>query len=143
VPGGNPSDMTVQIVTAPDGGYVVGTSAITDANFRLDFRIFKLASDLNAPNPPLSPNPSSLSLSAFPNPFNGTATLNFSIPRAMPLSLKAYNLLGQQIAVITEGTYSAGVHSIPWDCPACPSGVYVLSLDGNGVHQTHKVMLLK
>ncbi len=84
---------------------------------------------------------------AYPNPFNPSTTIPFSLPAGDPrVELKAYNLLGQEVARIFEGPAAAGEHRLHWDASGLASGVYVLRLgtsSQSGGALTSKVLLLK
>lgn len=51
----------------------------------------------------------------YPNPFNPTTTIRFGLPVASTVTMRIYNLLGQQIATLLSGQFAAGVHQTIWD----------------------------
>jgi hypothetical protein len=67
-------------------------------------------------------------LQTFPNPFNPTTTLSFSLPDEAIVSLGVYDVLGRKIAGLAEGSYSAGIHKSMWDAVGYSSGVYFARL---------------
>jgi hypothetical protein len=96
----------------------------------------------------LSPNPfilhpSSFSLSAYPNPFNPTTTLAFSLPSAGRVKLQVYDLTGRLVTTLADRVLAAGNHTYSLDATACPSGIYFARLSGPSVSVTHKLVLLK
>lgn len=80
---------------------------------------------------------------AYPNPFNQTTTIKFSIPGAGHVSLKIYNILGEVIATLINNEMGAGVHKITWDARGSASGIYFIHLTYGGYAQTQKVLLQK
>ena len=91
---------------------------------------------------PFIPHPSSLILSAYPNPFNAETTIHFALPRAQDVEVSVYNVLGERIELLTAGRYEAGEHSVRWQANGA-SGIYFLQLTGANLLKTQKVMLLK
>ena len=82
-------------------------------------------------------------LRSYPNPFNATTTLQYSLLQSSGVTIEIYNIVGQRVATIYEGFQDAGEHSIHWDSSAFPSGVYFARLEAGGQSQTVKMMLLK
>ena len=88
--------------------------------------------------------PVSFSLSdAYPNPFNPSTSLNLTMPSEGFVSVKAYNLVGQVVGVIAEGSMDAGSHTMTWDASNLSSGVYLITAEYAGSVATQKVMLMK
>lgn len=84
----------------------------------------------------------------YPNPFNPTVNLNFELPVASDISLKIYNLLGQEIAVLLEGPVAAGWHAMQWrgidkSGKGVPSGVYFVRMQTKETSFTQKLLLLR
>ena len=89
--------------------------------------------------------PKSLHLGeAYPNPFNPSTNIDYSIPQNGRVALQVYNISGQRVATLVEGTVSAGKHTVVWDARNMPSGMYFYTLRAaNGYQVTKKVLLLK
>ena len=88
--------------------------------------------------------PSSFELgAAYPNPFNPSTSLNINMPENGYVTVKAYNLVGQVVSVITEGNMEAGNHTMTWDASSLSSGVYLITAEYAGTVATQKVMLMK
>jgi hypothetical protein len=79
----------------------------------------------------------------FPNPFNPTTTIAFSLPNAGNVNLSVFNVLGQKVATLKNGEMEAGNHTITWDASQQASGVYFYRLEANDYSKTIKAMLLK
>ena len=81
-------------------------------------------------------------LKAYPNPFNRILTVDFSLAASGDVQLAAYDLAGRRIAVLTEGVYTAGYHSVRWTPSGIPGGVYMLRLDAGGRVFMQKVVYM-
>jgi Tol biopolymer transport system component len=79
----------------------------------------------------------------YPNPFNPSTTIKCKIQDAGVYSLKVYNLLGQEVAVLNNGELKAGEYKFNFNASNLPSGVYIYQLRGANVNISHKMMLLK
>jgi hypothetical protein len=88
-------------------------------------------------------NPSSLSLSNSPNPFNAMTRIQFDLPQNSAVRLRVMNILGQEIITLVSGPLAAGYHDIAWNSRFAPSGLYFAVLDAGGVQKVKKMMLLK
>lgn len=81
---------------------------------------------------------------AYPNPFQSTTTLRFALDRAAYASLKVFDLLGREVATISEGVKQAGEHQVFFDGSALPRGVYIGRLEVvNHIAQTQMLVLVK
>lgn len=82
-------------------------------------------------------------LQNYPNPFNPTTHIDFILPQASKLTLRVYNLLGQEVKELANGRFSPGRHSIVLDASNLSSGIYFyrLQLENNVI--TKKLTLLK
>jgi hypothetical protein len=79
----------------------------------------------------------------FPNPFNPSTTINFTIPEDGLVKLSVYNLLGQEIRTLVEEQRQAGRYSEKFDADELNSGVYFYELRINDFVQTKKMQFLK
>lgn len=79
----------------------------------------------------------------FPNPFNPSTTIRFSIPASGNVTLKVYNLLGMEVATLVNGELSAGTHRVTFDAANLPSGVYFYRIDAGSFSDVRKMALLK
>jgi photosystem II stability/assembly factor-like uncharacterized protein len=80
---------------------------------------------------------------SYPNPFNPTTTIPFSLSAPAYVTVKVYNSIGQLVAVLLDGQVSAGYHGVRWDASSCPDGVYFYRLQTSSFVQTGKLVLLK
>jgi len=81
--------------------------------------------------------------SAYPNPFNPTTNIDFSVSEAGYASVKVYNLMGQVVGVLMDGMVDANTYNLTWDAQHLSSGVYMIKAESNGQVATQKIMLLK
>ncbi|MGB2867414.1 MAG: FG-GAP-like repeat-containing protein [Bacteroidota bacterium] len=79
----------------------------------------------------------------YPNPFNPTTTIRFELPKRVDVSLKVYNVLGEEIASLVEGARGPGWDAVEFDGRNLPSGMYFYCLRAEGHIETRKMLLLK
>jgi len=79
----------------------------------------------------------------YPNPFNPTTTISFSVPVNGDVSMKVYNMVGQEVATIVSGYQTAGFYMASFDASKLSSGVYFYKLQAGSFSQVKKMMLLK
>jgi len=79
----------------------------------------------------------------YPNPFNPTTEIDFTVPSDGYVRLSAYNVMGQEVSVIFDGFQTIGEHSYRWDASALPSGVYYVRLSSGKNVKTMKALLVK
>ncbi len=79
----------------------------------------------------------------YPNPFNPTTTISFSIPTKSFVTLKVYDALGKEVAVLVSGELLAGTYSRQWNASGLPSGVYFYTLQAGSLSETKKLILLR
>ncbi len=82
-------------------------------------------------------------LSNYPNPFNGTTTINYSVISSSAVELDVYNVLGVKVATLEAGTKAAGSYSIEWNAQNLQEGIYLLQLKLNDQVITKKIMINK
>jgi len=80
----------------------------------------------------------------YPNPFNPSTKISFSLPASGFATLKVYNVLGQEVATLVNGTVKGGeVQTVSFDGSALASGVYYCRLESGQKAETRKMLLLK
>jgi len=88
--------------------------------------------------------PGSYSLSQnHPNPFNPSTTIRYALAQAGHVTLKVYNLQGQEIATLVNANKLAGEYAVNWNPQNVPSGVYVYRLEAGEFTATKKLILLR
>ena len=79
----------------------------------------------------------------YPNPFNPSTEISFTLAKSAKVRLAVYNLLGKEVAVLVNGTMSAGYHPVTFNAKNLSSGVYFYKLEAGSTVLAKKMMLLK
>jgi len=79
----------------------------------------------------------------YPNPFNPSTTIKFNIPEQEFVTLKIYDVMGNEVAVLLNEEKQAGSHSIDFDASRLASGTYFYKLQAGNNIETKKMILLK
>ena len=79
----------------------------------------------------------------FPNPFNPSTTIRFSMPQLGFATLKVSDLLGREVATVANGYMAAGQHTASFNASQIASGVYYYTLTCGTFQQTKKMMLVR
>jgi len=79
----------------------------------------------------------------YPNPFNPQTSITFSMPEAAHVRLTVYDVLGRRVALLVDGSLSAGKHEVRFDATNLPSGQYLYRLTTPKGEFTKMMMLLK
>ncbi len=79
----------------------------------------------------------------FPNPFNPTTTIKYSVPEKTLIKLNVYNQLGQQVVALINEVKDAGTYSIEWNAANLASGVYFYELCTPNFRSVKKLLLMK
>jgi len=112
----------------------------------------RYVSDLNvvvAVNEPVSHLPKNFSIAQnFPNPFNPSTTIEYTVPKQSDISIKIYNLLGQEIRTLVNGSKAQGRYSVTWDGKdnagrAVSTGIYFYRLNAPNFVETRKMVMIK
>jgi hypothetical protein len=80
---------------------------------------------------------------AYPNPFNPSTTILFSVPQTSGVTLKIFNAMGQEVTRLVSQKMIAGIYSSEWNASGFPSGVYYCRLEAGGLIETKKLVLLR
>lgn len=79
----------------------------------------------------------------FPNPFNPTTKIKFSVPKSSNVIIKVYDVLGNEIETLVNKKIPTGNYEVNWNAANLPSGVYFYRLQTGDFAQTRKMILLK
>lgn len=135
----NPDSAQIGFIVVNDDTVHIGTT------FYLDDLSFSDATDVKQNNN--SPLKFELAQN-YPNPFNPSTIINFSIPEQSFVTLKVYNLLGQEVTTLINEEKSAGNYKVEFSTSKIgvenlASGVYIYRLTAGDLVQTRKMMFLK
>ncbi len=80
----------------------------------------------------------------YPNPYNPSTSISYILPSGKQVTLKIYDAIGREAAILVNEKQNAGEHSAEWDASDFSSGIYFyqISLDGETI-ETKKMQLIK
>lgn len=88
--------------------------------------------------------PTEFSLSQnFPNPFNPTTNIKFGLPKESNVTLRIFNILGEEVATLVNKVMPAGFHTVTFDASRLTSGLYIYRIEADNFVQVKKMMLMK
>jgi len=124
-----------------DEGYIV-SGVTTDGNY--DILLVKTTKDgtVNIEEELLVQSDYTLS-QCYPNPFNPTTNITYSIPELSFVTIKVYDVLGNEIATLVNEEKPAGIYEVEFDAAGLPSGIYFYKLQTGNIIETKKMLLLK
>lgn len=79
----------------------------------------------------------------FPNPFNPSTVIKFTVPYASNITLKVYNTSGKEITTLLNKSFQQGSHEVKFNSEGLASGVYYYTLKGDNFSDTKKMILIK
>lgn len=79
----------------------------------------------------------------YPNPFNPSTLIRYQLPVSSVVSLKVFDMLGREVAVLVDGKENAGSHEVTFNAKGLSSGVYFYRLETNGFVDTKQFTLIK
>ncbi len=82
-------------------------------------------------------------LENYPNPFNPTTKISYTLAKVSTVTLTIYDILGQRIATLVNGKNEPGEHSISWNALNVPSGIYFYRIVAEDFVQTKKMVVMK
>jgi len=98
------------------------------------------------PEGPVLPGTFSLSQN-YPNPFNPSTRISYTVPKQSDVTIRVFNILGQQVRKFAEGVKAPGIYEIQFNATASgsalPSGVYFYRMEAGDFTQTKRMLLLK
>ena len=79
----------------------------------------------------------------YPNPFNPSTIINYDIPQQSNVTLKIYNIVGEEIVTLVNEEQIAGRYQVRWDASQLASGIYFYKLQAGDFTESKKMLLLK
>jgi hypothetical protein len=156
IPAGYFPGFTVSVTVNSGPGYIYGTVTVTGnvhelkiggQQFYIDNVCATNGSGAMADVPLAGPRKIALGAN-YPNPFNPSTTLCYSLARAGRVNLSIIDVAGRRVATLVDGAREAGDHQVMWhgrtdDGRAVPSGMYFVRIQGGGETAVRKIALLK
>ncbi len=87
--------------------------------------------------------PKDFAVNNYPNPFNPSTTFSFSLPSHSFVTLKVFNAIGREVALVVSQELSAGSYSRQWSADGLPSGMYFYRLQAGSLTETKRLLLLR
>ncbi len=144
----DPNDTLYGFHIMPRGAFIkglIGVIKYKNSEYKIEPRTNSdFIGEVDAVRQLKSPTPSSFSLlQNYPNPFNPTTTIRYSLPRESMVTLRIYNVLGQEVTTIVNQHQVAGNYTATFDAARFASGVYFYRLSAGSFNQVKKMLLLK
>jgi hypothetical protein len=79
----------------------------------------------------------------YPNPFNASTVIGYSLPEQSDVRIEIYNILGQKVATLFDGNKESGYHTITWHADTNPSAVYFARMQAGGYTESLRMTILK
>lgn len=83
------------------------------------------------------------STSCYPNPFNPTTIINYTLPKDERVVIKVYDILGREVKELVNEQKTSGTYSVEFDGSKLSSGVYFYSITAGRFSETKKMVLTK
>jgi len=129
------------IMQTEDGGYLLSGYKRQD-EYTYDVAwLVKLAPEMSTDE--ISIPRSACLLTAYPNPFNSTTQIEFTLPVTQRVSLRLYDVLGREVAMLLNEMKTAGEHRVRFDGGGLSSGVYFCRMEAGKETRTQKIVLMK
>ena len=130
------------VKVSEDGKLVLSTSGLSTAAGRI--RILPTAELPPLPPPTKGEMPKAYALDQnYPNPFNPSTVVSYALPFGGHVTLKVFNILGQEVARLVEGIRQAGYNSVVFEAGNLPSGIYIYRLTAGDFSQVRKMVVLR
>ena len=82
-------------------------------------------------------------LQNYPNPFNPSTTIRYDVPERTHVTMKIYDVMGRQVAVLVDEEHNAGAHKIVWNAQGVASGLYYYRISAGDFTSVRKLILMK
>jgi hypothetical protein len=133
-------------IAFPDSGMQEITAIVMDGSESDTLNWTVSVSQLQVVSEQVVSSPSSSSLTAYPNPFNSSTTISFSLPSASAsalASLRVYGIDGRLVKELVNAKLEAGWNSITWDASGMTTGIYFVRLETQSQAAVRKLILIR
>ncbi len=137
---GDDGNWTDKLGASPNASY---TFQVCDKETPSECSNVVTVNPLTGPTAEASATAPSTEVRAYPNPFNPTSTLAFTLTERADVELAIFNTLGQRVALLADGTFEAGEHQAVFEAGSLPSGIYLYRLRAGADLRTGQLMLVK
>ncbi|HLP15782.1 MAG TPA: T9SS type A sorting domain-containing protein [Bacteroidota bacterium] len=132
---------------APQGAYIYTILAVGDtlyAGTNNGVMRCPISKNMTAVGPMGNNTPEMFRLQPnYPNPFNPSTTITYSLAERQQVTLRVYDVLGREVATLVKGEQAAGVHTVEFNAVGSASGMYVYRLEAGGRMLQRTMMLVK
>jgi hypothetical protein len=136
------SGSTLKITPVAIGQAVVTIVANDAANN--DFFAYSFDVDVNTVGVETEELPTEFALyQNYPNPFNPTTNIKFDLPKESNVSVKIYNILGEEVVTLVNKVMPAGRHAVEFNASKLTSGMYIYRIEADNFVQVKKMLLMK
>ena len=129
--------IVVRMGNAPDNSLVP---------FLLNEEMWQLINPIIEPTSLIKDQPNSLNFSLsqnYPNPFNPSTIINFTIPNSGKVTLKIYDVIGEEVTTLVDEELNPGIYNREWKASSFSSGIYFYRLQSGDFIETKKMCLIK
>ena len=79
----------------------------------------------------------------YPNPFNPNTVIGYHLPKSSFVSIKVYDILGNEVRSLVNEMKSVGKYEVEFDAENLPSGIYFYNIQADSFSKTKKMVLMK
>ena len=126
-----------------DGGYAVSGAEASINGSCIFIEKIDVIPNSAAPEPTSPSIPESYSFHCFPNPFNSSTHISFTLIKPGLTTICLYDATGRLVKTLSDGFFPAGTHSTTLNGSELPSGIYFCRMSNNGAAFTRKIALVK
>jgi hypothetical protein len=143
--GGDQSDLARCIRQTSDGGFIACGRTIDTTGIPASYIwLIRIDAEGTPIEGPQLLTPGSFALyPAYPNPFNSSTTISYSLPKTSAVKIEIFDILGRRVGTLYEGEQTQGLHNVTWDASAQTSGTYLYRVFSNAVSKTGKLIIQK
>ncbi len=87
--------------------------------------------------------PSRVEMTSYPNPFNARVNISFTLTQESDINLEVFNILGQKVVTLANGSFQPGSHNVSWNADGNPTGMYFYRLTTGDSSITKRMLYLK